>query len=70
MPHQLSQRDQEPCAVAGHRINAGDAYAVLALRDRRWRGRMFLYPHGTAGPRVVISDDAARTLAEYLGRSS
>ncbi len=68
-PHQLSHRDQERCSVEGHLIDGSGACTVIAIRDWK-RSGWVLYPHGVAGLGVLITDDAARTLAKRLGHRS
>ncbi|MGH3717460.1 MAG: hypothetical protein ACRDRI_01200 [Pseudonocardiaceae bacterium] len=68
-PHQLPYRDQERCTVEGRCIEGGSVYHVVVIRDRRQRGWV-LYSCGVASPGVLITDDAARTLAKHLGRPS
>jgi hypothetical protein len=68
-PHLLRQSDQERCAVEGQRIDGSGACTVVAIRDYS-RDGWVLYPHGVAGFGVLISEDAARTLALRIGRRS
>ncbi len=65
-PHHLPYGDQERCAVEGRRIDGSGACTVIAIRDRKHRGWV-LYPHGVAGLGVLITDDAAHTLADRIG---
>lgn len=67
-PHQLSYGQQERCAVEGRRIDGSGACTVIAIRDRKERGWV-LYPHGNTGFGVLISYDAARTLADRIASS-
>jgi hypothetical protein len=66
-PHLLPQGDQKRCAVEGRRIDGSGACTVVAIRDWK-RGGWVLYPHGVAGLGVLITDDAAHTLAKRIGR--
>lgn len=68
-PHQLRYRDQERCSVEGHLIDGSGACTVIAIRDWK-RSGWVLYPHEVAGLGVLITDDAARTLAKQIGRPS
>ena len=68
-PHLERQGDQVRCAVEGKRIDGSGACTVVAIRDFS-RGGWVLYPHGVANFGVLITNDAARTLALRLSRRS
>ncbi len=55
--------------VEGDHIDGSGSCAVVAIRDRSRRGWV-LYPHGVASFGVLITDDAARTLAGRIGSPS
>lgn len=68
-PHHLPQGEQERCAVAGVRIDASGQRDAVPLQDRKRRG-VVLCLHGVIGLRVLIDDNAARTLAKGIGNQS
>ncbi|MGH3868027.1 MAG: hypothetical protein ACRDQ4_18260 [Pseudonocardiaceae bacterium] len=55
--------------MEGHLIDGSGACTVIAIRDWK-RSGWVLYPHGVAGLGVLITNDAARTLAKRIGRPS
>lgn len=65
-PHQLPYGEQERCAVEGSRIDGSGQCTVVAIRNRRRRGRV-LYPPGVADFGVLIAEDAAHALAGHIG---
>jgi hypothetical protein len=55
--------------VEGLRIDGSGQCNVVAIRDRRRCGWV-IYPHGVANFGVLITDDAAHTLANHFSGQS